>query len=464
MENQGKVIEEQEAPTISVMVKPTNDCNFDCDYCFDKGARVKRLGKRMSKEDIIHILDMINRHTNRAGWYWHGGELTLMGKDFFRDIQDEFHKRYATDFLQSFQSNGYLIHKDREWIDMFEENTISLGLSYDIIGQDVRSSYKFDVLTECLDRGVSRGAITVLTSENIDKMILMYNMAKQQFGEGYSVIFNTIFEEIKRTKLQITKEEYANNFIKFIKYWIEDLTPLYERTSGELIFALAGYVNTCVCNYTDCREKWACVFGDGDIYPCDREMSNYNLGNINKFQSFKEVFTTEAYSNYRKDIDTRYLEECDKCPYLGVLPCRCVSQHTCSNEKGSASIVNEDICEKHILLYNELYYLIQNMTRDPNRWNKFFTNTVNESRLLLPKEIEDMLTSKGHEVRMQVEYEIVRHTKLHKTIQYKVYRIFNPVRDTLVPYDLSEKLCPKELLDTIYQSRQEEIINILKGE
>lgn len=462
MRNQNELLNTKRSTSINILIKPTNDCNFNCQYCFDREARNKRLGCKLSHEDLLKLLDMSNEYAENVGWYWHGGELTLMGIDYFRDFQEEFFKRYATDYSQTFQSNGYLMHKNPEWLDFIKESEINLGLSFDLYAQEMRSSYKFDVLSKCCDLGVCSATISVINSSNIEHLEEMYENAKKLYGNKFSLSFNKCYETRSDEEYNLSNEDYITNIGKFFKYWIADYNSnaIAERHTISMIESLSGYVEESVCTHTDCRNLWLSVFSNGDIYPCDRELPNYYLGNLSEIDSLTDVLHGECYSKYVSDISVRHNIHCASCSYRNLLSCRCSSQHICSNNSGYANEPNTNICTKVIGAYNQGYSAIQILKID-TKVNKYLSETVHKNHLLLPYEIEHFLQSKHLHIDMTVDGDIIESSKLHETLQFKVFKLFNPTRKTRLPYDL--KVSNRtELLESIYNLKEAELIEILR--
>ena len=79
---------------ISVLVKPTNACNLNCPYCFDRSKCEVLNGHTLTKQQRCKLMDMCEQYAEEVHWLWHGGEVTLMGQTFFKEIQEEFFKRY----------------------------------------------------------------------------------------------------------------------------------------------------------------------------------------------------------------------------------------------------------------------------------------------------------------------------------------------------------------------------------
>ncbi len=150
MLNQEKLYNTERRDSYSILVKPTAMCNLNCEYCYDLPMR-ERLGNcKMSREIVEHIADLVNKHTKRVQWIWHGGEATMMGREWFEDIQDVFDKRYATEFTQNVQSNGLNFARDYGWIDTLNKTGINPGISYDGFTQEVRVGSTQDDMTKII--------------------------------------------------------------------------------------------------------------------------------------------------------------------------------------------------------------------------------------------------------------------------------------------------------------------------
>ena len=118
------------------MTKPIGSlCNLDCSYCFylEKSQLYKGTGSfRMSPEVLeTYIRDYIAAQPGpEASFAWQGGEPTLLGVGFFREVV-ALQKRLAggKTVRNAFQTNGILI--DDEWAKFLAENEFLVGISID---------------------------------------------------------------------------------------------------------------------------------------------------------------------------------------------------------------------------------------------------------------------------------------------------------------------------------------------
>lgn len=159
----------------------------------------------------------------------------------------------------------------------------------------------------------------------------MYEFAKRELGNRYTVCYNAIFktEDSEERGLEVSNEDFLENFHKFVMHHLldTDMNAPVERTTEQLFNLLFGDRSKCVCDFSDCRNHWLCVIANGDIYPCDRVIDKYRLGNIKDFEKIDDVFNTDAYKMYSDDIDSRLSNYCSKCSYYQFCQGGCNSRH-----------------------------------------------------------------------------------------------------------------------------------------
>lgn len=120
------------------IVKVVSRCNLNCSYCYmyNMGDTTYRgQPKFMSLEIIEALAQKLKTHclannTNSISIVFHGGEPLLADKSFYRGAISIF-KASLSEIEISFQlqSNGTLI--DKEWINLFNELNIQVGISID---------------------------------------------------------------------------------------------------------------------------------------------------------------------------------------------------------------------------------------------------------------------------------------------------------------------------------------------
>jgi uncharacterized protein len=120
-----------------IFVKPTGAlCNLGCSYCYYLGKKQLYSSNRQFRmpDDILEAY--IRQHIqvypgSTIRFSWHGGEPTLLGLDYFRNIV-EVQKPFISNkrhIINGIQSNGTLLTE--EWCRFLAENKFSVGLSLD---------------------------------------------------------------------------------------------------------------------------------------------------------------------------------------------------------------------------------------------------------------------------------------------------------------------------------------------
>ena len=125
--------------TLEVILKITERCNLDCDYCyfFNAGDDSYRKHAALISHDTATLL--VRRlkefatayNLQRLAIHLHGGEPLLLPKARFDRICHEIRSNLAPilDLSLTIQTNGMLI--DLEWIEIFNRHGIEVGVSLD---------------------------------------------------------------------------------------------------------------------------------------------------------------------------------------------------------------------------------------------------------------------------------------------------------------------------------------------
>lgn len=399
---------------ITVIFKATCDCNINCPYCYDKASRAKFKKTKCSDEIISHTVKLLSDYADSVEWTWHGGEATTLGKEYYIEAQKHFYNNYTTDFHQTLQSNGFLMLDDHSWVDVLNDNGITLGLSYDTYTQALRVGSKYtqeELMKKYIDllqyankvSGMNSGALSVIHNKNIDKLIDMYEHLKQNLpgtAANYNLIFNAIGNE--EHGLGITKEDYSRYFPQFVNHLIRDTTPLatMERLVGTYISNYCNSNDYSICNHSDCRKRWLGIQPDGTVTYCDREVADkYYIGNVLDFNSVDEIYASEGYSNILKDIATRFSNECSKCEFLPFCRGGCHTNHSTANN-GYLDKCDTVICDSFKQNFATIIKALSELEVD-TRLNPHIARLVINSPTLLLSEILAFLGELGYYVRKE---------------------------------------------------------------
>lgn len=134
---------------VHVMIKPTGArCNLDCTYCYYL-SKEELLGRpedwRISDETLETFISQYFEAQNckEVVFSWQGGEPTLLGIDFFKNVV-ELEKKYCPPHVRcenDLQTNGTLL--DDEWCRFLHDQNFLVGLSIDG-PRDLHDAYRKD--------------------------------------------------------------------------------------------------------------------------------------------------------------------------------------------------------------------------------------------------------------------------------------------------------------------------------
>ena len=325
-------------PALSLLIKPASgNCNMRCRYCFyadELDNREIRSYGKMSLDTMHTIVDKAMEYGDyECTIAFQGGEPTLAGLDFYRDLvayvtAHENPKKLKIHY--ALQTNGYLINE--EWAAFLGENHFLVGVSLDGL-KEIHDRYRLDAAGKgTYQRVIS--AIRLLEKHQVEYNILtvvtaatarngqkIYNyFKKNHFGyQQYIECLDPIGEEPGQHEYSLTPEKYGEFLKSMFDAWYLDMrsgTYVYNRYFENLMMIMAGQQPES-CNMRGvCGKQW--VFeADGSVYPCDfYALDQWCLGNINK-NSFEEMDQKRDELGFIQ-WSMRQQEDCQKCRWFGL--------------------------------------------------------------------------------------------------------------------------------------------------
>ena len=325
-------------PALSLLIKPASgNCNMRCRYCFyadELDNREIRSYGKMSVDTMHTIVDKAMEYGDyECTIAFQGGEPTLAGLDFYRDLvayvtAHENPKKLKIHY--ALQTNGYLINE--EWAAFLGENHFLVGVSLDGL-KEIHDRYRLDAAGKgTYQRVIS--AIRLLEKHQVEYNILtvvtaatarngqkIYNyFKKNHFGyQQYIECLDPIGEEPGQHEYSLTPEKYGEFLKSMFDAWYLDMrsgTYVYNRYFENLMMIMAGQQPES-CNMRGvCGKQW--VFeADGSVYPCDfYALDQWRLGNIqeNSFEEMDEKRDGLGFIQW----SMRQQEGCQKCRWFGL--------------------------------------------------------------------------------------------------------------------------------------------------
>lgn len=120
-----------------IVLKVYQLCNLDCSYCYvyNRGdSSWSTRPKEISNEVLVQLAKRISEHCQQYklksfNIELHGGEPLLLGLERMQELVNLLRTSCTTNLIFHLQTNGTLL--DERWIDLFDRNAISFGISLD---------------------------------------------------------------------------------------------------------------------------------------------------------------------------------------------------------------------------------------------------------------------------------------------------------------------------------------------
>ena len=209
---------------LSVIAKPTHDCNLRCKYCYIEKSAEDGI---MSEQLLAQSIEKVSKYADSSHWIWHGGEPLLMGLNFFimvKDIQD-FYRKIDKKFCNGIQSNGILVNED---IIEFIERTKDFYIGTSLDGpEEINNKTRvygdghgsFQDIMRGINllkrRKLGGGAICVINANNVNYPVELYNFFK---SNNINIKLNPLIKSGRTNEnlpeLWITPKQYGEFLLR----------------------------------------------------------------------------------------------------------------------------------------------------------------------------------------------------------------------------------------------------------
>jgi len=345
----------------SLLLKPAGaDCNMACSYCFYRraaGLYPDTAQPRMSAEvlgEIVRQYMALSRHASchpeegasptkdlgpspaaqgdnhasQAAFCWQGGEPTLMGLDFYRQVVALQQKLGHSGQIvgNSLQTNGLLL--DDEWARFLARYRFLIGLSLDG-PPEVHDHYRVRLGGEPTQAQVVR-AWRTLQRAGVETNILCMVTAHSAGQAG--LIFETLcdlgarfmqfipcLENHPRTgallPYTVTPERYGDFLCELFDLWLPRHREVSIRLFDDVVCRLAGRENLVSCEFRPRCGEYLVVEHNGDAYACDFFVDREHLlGNV-MTRPLAELAGGEQFAAFA-GCKGDYADQCRGCEWL----------------------------------------------------------------------------------------------------------------------------------------------------
>jgi len=361
---------EQRRP-FHVMVKPIGPvCNLNCTYCYylekvNLYSGEKASGERFRmKEDVLerYIRDYIEAQPGlNVDFAWQGGEPTLNGLDYFKNII-RLQKKYAGEkkITNSLQTNGTLI--DEAWAEFLAVNNVLVGVSVDGPPElhDHFRKYRHGAgsFSKVMDTirlfhryKVPFNTLTVVNDRNAKMPLKVYHFLKD-IGSDYMQFIPIVEREADdpSVKLKLVSNAYAGeawvtdesveplDFGRFLSRifdeWVKiDVGRHYINYFDNTLAAYSGEYPALCTMRPECGSALV-LEHNGDLYSCDHFVyPEYFLGNIME-KRLVDLANSPVQDSFGMDKRRTLPEECRNCRFLRACGGDCPKHRFVETDKG----------------------------------------------------------------------------------------------------------------------------------
>jgi uncharacterized protein len=341
------------------MAKPIGStCNIDCTYCFYLHKeqlldqhRGRRMGPSMLERYIRQYIEA--QSGDKIIFSWQGGEPTMLGLDFFRDIVALQHKYQPPGqrIENDLQTNATLLTD--EWCRFLKQEHFLVGVSIDG-PRELHDTYRVDRKGQPTFDDVMRGitllkrhevpfnTLTVINRRNAKRPLDVYRFLRDEIGSTYMQFIPCVEPKDFRTvapqhwpldamPLPGASAAHPGNPDSVVTDWSvdpDDWGYFLSRTFDEwfrkdLGRVLVNLFETAVaqtmgmqaqlCITSEFCGKALAIEHDGKVYSCDHYVyPEYELGNIAVEHIGSMAFSTrqQQFGFAKRDSLPRYCREC----------------------------------------------------------------------------------------------------------------------------------------------------------
>lgn len=335
-------------PPFHVLSKPIGPiCNLDCKYCFylEKEVLYPDTSRWAMPADVLesYIRQYIHQqNTDMIHFAWQGGEPTLLGVDYFRNVI-ALQAKYANGkrIENAFQTNGVLLND--EWANFFAENNFLVGISIDGPGE-LHDAYRVDKGGQPTFDRVMRGVsflkkhsvafntLTTVHRKNSRHPLDVYRFLKES-GSGY-MQFIPIVERISTHTTQdgmvlvspsfsdrarvsdwsVEPVQFGRFLTTIFDEWVRnDVGKTFVQLFDVSLEMWLG-MDASLCIFRKTCGSALAVEHNGDLYSCDHFVYPENrLGNI-MHQALGEMVESPQqiqFGHAKNDTLPKYCQQCE---------------------------------------------------------------------------------------------------------------------------------------------------------
>lgn len=317
-----------------VFVKPIGPlCNLDCRYCYYlKKERLYPEGETFQMPNEV-LEDYIVQHIEASPeavirFSWHGGEPTVLGLDFFREVVElqRRHKPPDRRIVNGIQTNGTLL--DEDWCRFFAREGFAVGLSLDG-PQGMHDRYRVTRDGKPTHWRTMRGyellrryrvytdILCVVNAYNVRFPLRVYRFFKQI--DAQHITFLPMVEPQPDAKggvsrISVPAEDWGTFLCAIFDEWIDrDIGHIKVQVFEEAARTAFDQEHS-LCIFRPTCGDVPVIEHNGDFYSCDHFVdAEHRLGNIEEtpLVELLDSPAQRAFGEAKLKALPRYCRECE---------------------------------------------------------------------------------------------------------------------------------------------------------
>ncbi len=316
-----------------VFVKPAGaSCNLNCHYCYylSKGMLYPEAESLHMSDDLLE--EYIIQHIQIApepiiSFFWHGGEPTLLGLDYFRKIVElqRKHLPEGRHTSNNIQTNGIML--DEDWARFFAREGFSVGLSLDG-PQALHDRHRVSKSEKRTHKQVMQGyrllrqhnipvdILCVVHAENVKHSLEVYRFFKDIKAQYISFIplVESMAAQGGVSPRTVPADAFGAFLCAIFDEWVrKDIGRIMVQIFEEAARPANGQPHS-LCVFRNTCGDVPVIEHNGDFYSCDHFVTpDQLLGNIREtpLLTFLESPGQRAFGQAKLNTLPRHCLECD---------------------------------------------------------------------------------------------------------------------------------------------------------
>ena len=341
-----------------VFIKPAGAlCNLACGYCYylPKDTLYPQAPPhRMSDEllEAVIVQQIAAAPDSTVNFFWHGGEPTLLGIDYFRRIVEleDRHLRPGMTVTNGIQTNGIFI--DEDWCRFFAAEGFSVGISIDGPSalhdayrrtRDGKTTHRQVMQAYRLLRrhGVPVDILCVVHDRNVREPAAVYRFFKEIKAQYISFI-PLVEPDPAASKGVGPRTVPADLFGSFLcavfDEWVrQDIGRIVVQIFEEAGRPFYGQDHS-LCIFRETCGDVPVIEHNGDFYACDHfVVPAHRWGNIRK-TSLTALLDDPAQKSFGRDKRDNLPQDCRQCDVLAMCNGGCPKDRIMRTAGGEAGL------------------------------------------------------------------------------------------------------------------------------